>query len=147
MWTPIAFTLAAERMDGVRVLQGGALIQESEVPWDAQQWDGEHSQMGGDGAAGRMLWFVKLIKRLLRHSLDLPCSANLLAQRPFVQTGWDSPQASNVLCVWLLFFFFGKWLFDHDEFNFFLTNLMWWLDNHSSICFFNYLSLTKWGSN
>lgn len=44
-----------ERVDGVRVLQGGALIQESEVPWDAQQRGGEHSQMGGDGASGRML--------------------------------------------------------------------------------------------
>ena len=43
------------RMDRVRVLlQGGALIQESEVPRAAQQGDGK-PQMEGDGAAGRML--------------------------------------------------------------------------------------------
>lgn len=47
---------AREGTDGVRVLlEGGALIQESEVPWDAQQRGGKPSQMEGDGAAGRML--------------------------------------------------------------------------------------------
>lgn len=89
LWTLVAFTLIAERESmGVKVLlEGGALIQESEVPRDAQQRGGKPSQMEGDGAAGRMLWFPRLVQRLLGHILDLLCSAKLLAQRLFVQTG------------------------------------------------------------
>lgn len=67
--------------------KGGALIQESEVPRDAQRRDGKRSQMEGDGAVGKMLSFLKSIQRLLGHVLDLPCAAKLLAQGPFVQTG------------------------------------------------------------
>lgn len=77
-------------------------------------------QMESDGTLERLLWFPESAQRLLGHSLDL-CFAKLLIQRPFVRSGWDSPQTSNVLCVLLLF---CKQLFDPDELMFFKTDLM-----------------------
>lgn len=54
-----------------------------------------------DGAAGRIL--PKLAQKLLGHCFDLPSSVKVIAQRMLVQTWWDRPQTSNVLCVLLLF--------------------------------------------